>query len=144
MSRNILCCCLLSSPSCLLCLFSAVCRFCPFLSFPIVQNYNHPVEVSWRWLSTEIGASVAEHAQGSLITPAVIDKNKRSGEERGKNSTELQQRTQSNLQPPRTLITPSTATAQPVVNAARFSSHLGRGIHWVILIIACSQMLLIH
>lgn len=45
------------------------------------------------------GASVAEHAQGSLITPAVIDKNKRSGEERGKNSTELQQRPQTNLTP---------------------------------------------
>lgn len=32
--------------------------------------------IHWDW------ASVAEHAQGSLITPAVIDKNKRSGEGR--------------------------------------------------------------
>lgn len=32
--------------------------------------------IHWDW------ASVAEHAQGSLITPAVIDKNKRSGRRR--------------------------------------------------------------
>lgn len=42
--------------------------------------------------------SVTEHTQGSLITPAVVEKNKKSGEGReGKNSTELQQRTQSNI-----------------------------------------------
>lgn len=62
--------------------FSPFAVFVLLSFFPVVQNYNRPIDVSWTWLSTEIGASVAEHAQGSLITPAVIDKNKRNGEGR--------------------------------------------------------------
>lgn len=66
--------------------------------------------IRWDW------ASVAEHAQGSLITPAVIDKNKRSGEGRRGERQEFHWATTKNTvksSPPPPPLTPSTAAAQP-------------------------------
>lgn len=105
--------------------------------------------IHWDW------ASLAEHAQGSLITPAVIDKNKRSGEGRRGERQEFHWATTKNTvksspppPPPPPHAPPSHRLRQPfnllAVKIARSSSHPGREIYWGILIIVCLQLSLIQ
>lgn len=101
--------------------------------------------ILWDW------ASVAEHAQGSLITPAVIDKNKRSEEGRRGERQEFHwattKKTVKSLPPPPPPI-PAHHLHQPFnllgVKIARSSSYPGREIFWGILIIVSLQLSLIQ